>query len=827
MFLPRSVVLCLVLAVAGVCAAQTSTRTGPQNVQRGTASRTSNLTVSFNDENGVAVPAALVTLTNPQTSLVLRATSDYAGRVRFFGVPAGTYNLHAEKKGFYILDLKNVMVPSTPTLEAVLAHQQEVKEVVNVTAAAAEIEPAQTASTSTMDAAEVVNVPYPNTRDIRAILPFIPGVVEDNSGRFHIDGSADYQNLDLLDGYNITSPVYGTLDMRFSADAVRGIDIQRSRISAQYGKETGGVMGFTTGMGDDKFRFSATNFVPSVQNRKGLNFDKFVPRATFSGPIVKGKAWFFLAPEFEYDQDIVKELPDGEDRNFPIRGSNLAKAQVNLSSRNILTGSFLINRAHSGHDGLSPFDPLPTTLDIDRSAYLAGIKDQFYFQNGGLLEVGAANVQFNDLQRPNGPDALLITPEAFAGNYFRALRGRSRRTQGIVNLYLPPVQRWGKHELLFGTEDDRIAYSQDANRRPIFVYRENRTLQRASTFSPTAPWRKYNVEVGAYAQDRWTPVKPVVVELGVRYDWDEIVRRSLASPRVAANWMATPNTKLSAGVGIFYDKTPLGFIAQPLDGQRFDTIYAQDGVTPLGPPLATTFTVHEGVLREPRFVNSSFAIERKLPANVFLRAEYIRKRGKNGFVFLNTTQVPLGGDYLLTNTRQDHFDSFQITARKTFKEQYEVMVAYTRSSARSNEVFDFTIDNPVFSQQGAGPYAWNTPNRVLSYGWAPIPFTKHWSFAWAADVRSGFAFSAVNENQQVVGKPNSYRFPKYVSIDPFVEYRFTFRNRNLALRGGFENITASKNPYAVNNNIDSAQFLTFTGVGHRSFTVRIRFLGHK
>ena len=63
----------------------------------------------------------------------------------------------------------------------------------------------------------------------------------------------------------------------------------------------------------------------------------------------------------------------------------------------------------------------------------------------------------------------------------------------------------------------------------------------------------------------------------------EIVRESLFSPRLAATWMLTPDgkTKLSAGVGIFHDRTPLGFIVAPYDGQRFDTLYGPDGVTPL------------------------------------------------------------------------------------------------------------------------------------------------------------------------------------------------------------------------------------------------------
>ena len=40
--------------------------------------------------------------------------------------------------------------------------------------------------TSSMNTPEIVNVPYPTSRDIRNLLPFNPGVVADATGQVHV-----------------------------------------------------------------------------------------------------------------------------------------------------------------------------------------------------------------------------------------------------------------------------------------------------------------------------------------------------------------------------------------------------------------------------------------------------------------------------------------------------------------------------------------------------------------------------------------------------------------------------------------------------------------
>ncbi|MBZ5568262.1 MAG: TonB-dependent receptor [Acidobacteriia bacterium] len=786
--------------------------------------QSSSLRLTVTDENGIGVPGAVIQLQGPAA---LRCETDHAGRCSF-RAPAGSYRLAINKDGFYALST-DLRLPEVSHLDLNLAHVQEVKESVDVVASTPQIDPTQIANTQSLDSQEIIDIPYPTTRDIREALPLIPGVVRDFSGQAHVAGGATCETLDTLDGFNIGHPVTGTLDLRFSSDAVREIDVQGSRYSTEFGQSSAGVIGFATGMGDDRVRFSATNFIPSVQNKKGLNFDKWTPRATLSGPIVKGKAWFLLAPDGEYDNNIIKDLPSGADTNPLWRVSSLAKVQVNLTQANILSGSYLINHFHSDFDGLSFFTPKETTLLRDDGAYLATIKDQHYFSSGMLFEIGAAVNQYDDTARPMGTLPYVMTPGLARGNFFESTRGSSRRIEGISNLYLPLQHLGGRHEIRVGLVIDRLDDTQHIQRSPISILRADGTLYSHIVFTGPHTFSQDNIELGAYLQDRWSPTDRLLVQAGIRFDHDRFVGRTMVAPRLGVTYKLSNSgdTKLSAGIGIYHDATNLERVTQPLQGGRLQYIYDATGTTIVGPPLPTAFSLNRNTLAVPRFLNWSVGLERRLPAAILVNAQYMQRDGSHGFAYTNLSTVPLIGQYLLTNTRRDHYRAFQISARRSFSENHEVLIAYTRSRARSNEVVDFTLDNPVFSPQASGALPWDSPNKLVSWGFLPFPRTKKWDIAYSADWHTGFPFSVVNQKQEIVGSPNSRRFPDYFALNLFLERRFALRGLNLALRGGFEDLTGRRNPFTVNNNIDSPNFLQFEAATGRAFTARIRFLGRK
>jgi hypothetical protein len=783
--------------------------------------------VTVLDENGVVVPDARVSVSQSGQSLVELLTN-YAGRAEFSLSSAAHYQLQVDKQGFY-QTLKRDVDPQLQDIVVILAHEQIVRQEVNVVASTPNIDPQQAADVSTMSTPEIVNIPYVTNRDIVNILPFNPGVIQDSTGQVHIAGSPTYATLDLLDGFDIRSPDSGTLSLHVSTDAVRSIITESTRYPSEYGKASGGVIAFSSGMGDNRFRFNATDFIPSYLDNNGIHFDKFVPRVTFSGPIARNYAWYFDGFDLDYSSNYVVGLPSNADTDPSWQESNLSKFQFNLTPKNNLIVALLFNDAYAAYSGLSTLTPQVSTVKSDTLAWLPFLRDQQVFSNGSLLDVGIGITRIRSSYEPHGDTPYQLTPETSEGSYFESLTDRSSRVQESFTIYLSP-RRWiGEHDLQTGIDLDQISFGQNFLRAPIDYLREDRTLLRQSIFPTQPPFTRSNSDIGAYIQDHWQLPSGFSIDPGLRFDWDQIIRRPLYSPRIAAVYAPgkVPITKISAGIGVYYEHTQLEYLEEAFAGLRDDTYYAANGVTPVSPLLRTNFTVDYHLLRAPRVINWSAAVEQKLPAAVYASLSYIDKRGTNFFTFANQNAPFLSGTYLLTNQSQQDYHAVNLTLRHTFSGNYALFGAYTHSLAHTNAAIEYSPTLGYLGPQQPGPMPWNVPNRVISWGWLPVPKLKRWTFVYALDWRTGLPFTAINANHVVVGAPNSHNYPDYLSFSPGLEWKFHLRGAYFGLRGVVENITDRQNSTVVNNVVDSPEYGTFTEPLGRAFTARIRLIGKR
>lgn len=786
--------------------------------------------VAVNDENGLAVPLAQVTLTEAHGQRVVHGATNYAGRVRFDGLVPGVYRLEVENEGFYTVKVENIQVGKTESTEVTLDHIREYHQRVDVKASPGSINPAKTSSTETLNENEIMKLPFSVPRDIRYALPLMPGVLQDANGQIHINGSPTREILDELDGFNITDPVSGFFDARVPVAALRSVTVMGSRYPAQDGKAVGGLLDLATGMGDDRYRFSGTDFLPSFSTHGGLHIKSWLPRGSFSGPLKRGKAWFLLAPEYEYNSQTINDLPPSADRTSNWRLANLAKAQVNLTESNILTGTILVNNFRSFNAGLSRFDPLETTTNLSESIDHVSVKDQSQLSNGALMEYGVAFSRFYTLQVPKGSQTYVMTPEGTSGNYFARVQGRSQRWQMIGNLVAPTFSALGNHEFKVGIDLDRLAYVASFNRHEILILREDGTLSREVTFPGNPSVLQTNFETGAYAQDHWSISNRLVIDPGVRLDWDQIVPGARVSPRLAASFLPTAGdkTKIVAGAGIYYDQSSLDLYTRPQDGTRIDTFYGPSGQVEIMPPVASVFQTDRQDLKAPWFFNWSVGVEHQLPKAIFLRLEYLQKRGHRGWTYIHPCGGSNGcfsGQYILESRRRDRYHSLDLSIRRRFKGGHIIFASYVRSMASSNAVLDFNLDSPYFSPQLGGPLPWNTPNRFLS--WGILPLVDKVNLVYTLDWHDGFPFSVVNQNQELVGPPDRLRFPDYFSLNLALETRVSLFGFRWEVRGGFDDITNRHNPNAVDNNIDSPSYLTFGSADRRALTGQIRLLGRK
>jgi len=803
---------------------------GVSNVPAAAQDQTTTLLVIVNDENQLAVPLARVTLAQSSTQFLAKGETNYAGRYLFRDLSPGTYQLLVEKEGFYAVRSAKVEVGTLQSTEVTLNRVREIFQKVNVVASPAAIDPAKTASTGRLSDKEIMDLPFGGPRDIRYALPLIPGIVQDATGQIHVNGSPTRQILDELDGFNITDPASGYFDARVPVDALRSVTVYGSRYPAQYGKASGGLLDLETAMGDDPYRFSGTDLVPSITTHKGFHINGWTPHGSVSGPIKKGKAWFLLAPEAEYDLELINELPPGADSNTRWRWGNLAKTQVNLTPSNILTTDFLANEFRSDHAGLSRFNPVETTPSLNESIYHVSAIDRSILPSGMLLEYGVGFSRFHAAELPQGNATYVITPETTSGNYFERAEARSERLQIIGNLIAPTLRKWGTHELRAGVDLDHVADVESFNRHAISILREDGTLSRTVSFPGSPSLEQTNFETGVYAQDHWSLSHHLVLDPGLRLEWDRIGRGARVSPRVAASFIPTAedNTKIVAGAGIYYDESNLDLYVQPRSGTRIDNFYGPTGTNLIQPPVESIFQIDRQHLKNPWFLNWSVGIERKLPASFFLRTEFLQKRGHGGWTYVNPCAGPRGcfaGRFTMESTRRDRYDAMMASVQRRFKSGHVIYVSYTRSAARSNAVLDFNVLNPYFSSQAGGPLPWDTPNRIVS--WGILPLVKQFDLAYTLDWRDGFPFSVVNQDQELVGQPDRMRFPAYFSLNMALEKRVSLFGFRWQLRAGLDDITDRRNPYAVDNNIDSSTFLTFGSSGGRSLTGQLRLLGRK
>ena len=801
----------------------------PDQLQsRGEVRNDDTLLVIVNDENGLAVPLAHIYLVEQNTQNIEKGETNYAGRHLFRGLSPGNYQLLVQKEGFYAVRSDHVVVGMTESTEVILNRVREIHQRVNVVASPISIDPAKTTSTRRLSDKEIMNLPFSVPRDLRYALPLIPGIVQDATGQIHLNGAPTRQILDQLDGFNITDPASGYFDARLPVDALRSVTVYGSRYPAQFGKASGGVLDLESGMGDDRYRFSGTDFVPSITTHKGFHINGWTPHGSISGPIRKGKAWFLLAPESEYDLELINELPPGADRNTRWRWGDLAKTQINLTRSNILTTDFLFNEFRSDHAGLSRFTPIEATTHLNESIYHFSVVDQSTLSNGLLMEYGIGFSRFHSAELPLGNATYILTPEGSSGNYFQRAEARSERLQLIGNVIAPSLRRWGTHEMKAGIDLDHVADVKSYNRHTISILRQDGTLSRTVDFPGNPQIEQTNFETGVYGQDHWSITRRLVVDPGLRLEWDRIAPGARVSPRLAASYTPSgeDNIKVVGGIGVYYDESNLNLYTQPRSGTRIDSFYDPTGTVLIRPPVQSIFQI--GRLKKPWVLNWSVGIERRLPAEFFLRTEYLQKRGYDGWTYVNPCAGPEGcfsGQFSMESTRQDRYDAVDVSIQRRFRNGHVVYASYTRSKSRSNAVLNFNILNPYFSPQGGGPLPWDTPNRIVS--WGILPLVKEFDLAYTLDWRQGFPFSVVNEDQQLVGAPDGMRYPAYFSLNMALERRVSLFGFRWELRAGFDNITDRHNPYAVDNNIDSPTYLTYGSTGGRSLTGQVRLLGRK
>jgi hypothetical protein len=805
----------------------------PLAVAAGQAPLPATLHGAITTQNGaVFLPGVLVTVTEPSSGkIIAEATSDASGKYQVSDLPPGTYTVRAFLDGFSEALKQSVQMmagrESEVSLDLVIA---KIAETVTVAGNRRDV-PLEAAPTMTTAGGVSLESGPIKGDNFEALLPVLPGIMRTPDGHVSIKGGAPTQSSVQMNAANVTDPSTGNLGFDLPNDAVESVDVQSNPYAAEFGRFSSGVTTVNTARGGPSWTFTPNGFFPRFYRNKDNWWDitgirSFRPRFALGGPIVKDKAYLFENVLYRYFRTPVPDLPGDQYTRFS-EVKTFSRLDLNVSPKNVFNVTVATFPQQADYTNLNTFNLTPVSTNFRQGGFNVAGSDRATLSGSMLVESTLAIKQYNVRVFGQGTADMLVTPEGNFGNYFNRQTRNSTTYQWVESLTMNFKGLAGEHLVKVGADVLQVKYDGTMQSSPADILRENGTLVQRIDFGPAGtiyPQHVKSTEVALVAQDHWRPNDRLLIEFGGRIDHDGVLERNNVTPRVggAVGLLPEGRTVLRGGIGLFYDRTPLNVGAFETFEPRTVTEYAADGVTIAAPPV-TYVNRFAGDLRTPYSRIWNLELDHRVNDQWSVKVNHLERAGHNEFI-VDPTLVGEGAAatpaILLTTTGQSRYVETEVGVRFAHGDHFETTVSYVRSHGTADlnsfDQYFGNARNPIVQPNQYGLINTDSPNRVVIRGSYLLPWQIQ--FDPLIDIRDGFPYSAIAEDQSYVGQRNGAgRFPWFKSFDfsasrPFKiwKYRATIGVRLFDALGMF-------NPRDVQQNLASPNFGRFFNGVPRDF----------
>ncbi len=618
-------------------------------------STTGNIEGRVVDQNGAVVPNIAVSATNQDTGFGKTTVTNSDGGYIFILLPPGNYKVETgAAQGFAVSTYENVKVTvgAKNTIEIAVS-AGGTTNVVDVNAEGQGVETTRTSISSTVDERRIINLPT-NGRNFLDFATLTPGVVRDptRAGDLSVGGQKGTLNSIQIDGASSDNTFFGQSSGRtgsgrapsqFSVDTVKEFQVNQNGFSAEFGRAAGAVINVVTKSGTNKFTGSAFEYFRDESlNAKNPSFTPARPKpfgqinqfgGTFGGPIRKDKIFFFGAYEGQRSKlpnpVILNSLTSAPANVQAFLGPKvasynvnrqqdtyLAKVDLNLNERNQVwvrfnqqnfTGTNLENSgtlSSAEHTGNSNVTTSALTTNWTFAITPKWI-NEFRFQYSRDREPGFAN--------SDNPELTVSTTDGtfnIGRNNFSPRETTIKRLQFIDNqTYIA-----GNHVIKYGADllFDQIfnffpglfggSYAFNGGYSQLSSYLAGTPTTFPTTFRQSfagpgttgGTTKPNNKEYGFFVQDDWRVSPKLSVNLGLRYDYQQIAKPPISNsntvtfqdpttfttrptgmlaslgydtgfqpkdknnfaPRIGLSYAFNDKTVLRGGYGIYYGRTP-------------------------------------------------------------------------------------------------------------------------------------------------------------------------------------------------------------------------------------------------------------------------------
>ncbi|HEV8609627.1 MAG TPA: TonB-dependent receptor [Thermoanaerobaculia bacterium] len=589
------------------------------------AQTTGSIVGTVSDDTGAPLPGATVEARGPAlqgTKIVATATD---GSFRLALLPPGSYTVSASLPQFGRAE-QTVQVLLDRNVTADFRLRATAREEVVVSGEVPVVDPTTPTIGANISQRAIQNLP--TERNYSSVVQIVPGVSTDASNN-NIDqatitvyGSSGAENAYLIDGVNTTNVEYGLQGKELNFEFIQEVDVKTGGYEAEYGRSTGGIVNVITKSGGNEFHGDLFGYydddsLQADRKRVGetlqgtaLGFTRDDWGADVGGYILKDRLWFFAA----YDrvthkvQNALTAGPfEGEEvESKSVRNLGSGKLTWGFTPGHTLVASFIqdprtdsgaINDAnhtlngefstflgrqdYGGRDYSLRWDGLfgsslavsaqgarhdernsigPSTADGDTVEYIDTRVDNF--QTGGF-----GLIQKKNFER----DHFLVSATGFL---------RSHEIKGGVEYETDSAEVTKR---MSGGQQVTIFENPANAARPIYQH-FYWTIPNATDDPFNAPLSQLNASPEheiwtAYLQDRWNVLPELTLNLGVRWDRQEIIDASGVTritldqdfaPRLGVIWNPgrDKKTKVFGSFGFYYEEIPMDLVIRSFSFER-------------------------------------------------------------------------------------------------------------------------------------------------------------------------------------------------------------------------------------------------------------------
>ncbi|HYT21993.1 MAG TPA: TonB-dependent receptor [Candidatus Polarisedimenticolia bacterium] len=483
---------------------------------------------SLRDRAGKSVPDARVTL-QPEEGKTVRAITDSAGSFHFSALDAGRYTLQAQADGFYASIFDFVLRPRQPlsfTIE--LQPKESAKQTVEVSAHSLLVDPQKTGSSYTFTQRDLENLPDPLTDSTNDLVNnLMPGASDSHDNFLAVRGT-EFSLHEFINGVSFLDNTQPQFSPGISPQIFETVDLMTGGFTPEYGNRFGGVLDIVTRSGADVAGHGDVNF-------RGATIDTYDLNADYGGQY-RGVGYYFFVDGFTSGRFLDPPEPH-ELYDFGKGSRATAQFDWHPSSQD----AFKLLLMGGGDNFQQPNISDDQAVGRDAQRHLrqqTAILNWLHTFSARTL-ISTSLYERTSLDRV-APTTDPITPFSEAS--------RSPLTLGIKS---DLSHFWSGHFFKAGVDLLRLRENDN------FFFDGRGDPDVFPAFTGGA----HGGQASAYLQDHFSPVRNLTLDLGLRYDYFDLVDTGVqTSPRAGlAYHFNKTNSVLHAAYSRYFSPPPIEY----------------------------------------------------------------------------------------------------------------------------------------------------------------------------------------------------------------------------------------------------------------------------